>query len=97
MPYKGRRLSGDALARRIDAWAAAGVIEPSNAQALHLARSHPEWFDLSDRHLVLLGAGSEAGPLAWLAQWRANIVAIDLPRGPPGRRSRSGCAPATAS
>ena len=80
VPYRGRRLSGDALARRIDAWAAAGVIEASTAQALHLARSHPEWFDLSDRHLVLLGAGSEAGPLAWLASWRANIVAIDLPR-----------------
>jgi hypothetical protein len=67
VPYKGRRLHGDALARRIDAWAAAGVIEASNAQALHLARTHPEWFDLSDRHLLLLGAGSEAGPLAWLA------------------------------
>ncbi len=86
LPYKGRRLSGDALARRIDAWAAAGVIEPSHAQALHLARIHPEWFDLSDRHLVLLGAGSEAGPLAWLAQWRANIVAIDLPRGPTWKK-----------
>jgi hypothetical protein len=86
VPYKGRRLSGDALARRIDAWAAAGVIEPSNAQALHLARCHPEWFDLSDRHLVLLGAGSEAGPLAWLAQWRANIVAIDLARGPTWKK-----------
>ncbi len=78
VPYKGRRLSGDALARRIDAWAAAGVIEASNAQALHLARTHPGWFDLSDRHLVLLGAGSEAGPLEWLVQWRANVVAIDL-------------------
>jgi hypothetical protein len=86
VPYKGRRLSGDALARRIDAWAAAGVIEPSTAQALHLARGHPEWFDLSDRHLVLLGAGSEAGPLAWLAQWRANIVAIDLPRAPTWKK-----------
>jgi hypothetical protein len=81
VPYKGRRLGGDALARRIDAWAAAGVIEASNAQALHLARTNTEWFDLSDRHLVLLGAGSEAGPLAWLARWRANIVAIDLARG----------------
>lgn len=86
VPYKGRRLHGDALARRIDAWAAAGVIEPSAAQALHLARTHPEWFDLSDRHLVLLGAGSEAGPLAWLAQWRAHIVAVDLPRGPIWKR-----------
>jgi hypothetical protein len=86
VPYKGRRLHGDALARRIDAWAAAGVIEPSAAQALHGARTHPEWFDLSDRHLVLLGAGSEAGPLAWLAQWRAHIVAVDLPRGPIWKR-----------
>lgn len=80
VPYRGKRLAGDALARRIDAWAAAGVIEASTAAALHLARTHPEWFDLSDRHLVLLGAGSEAGPLAWLAGWRANIVAVDLPR-----------------
>jgi len=80
VPYKGRRLSGDALARRIDAWLASGIIEASNAEALHLARTHAEWFDLSDRHLVLLGAGSEAGPLDWLARWRANIVAVDLAR-----------------
>jgi hypothetical protein len=86
VPYKGRRLAGDALARRIDAWAAAGVIEASTAQALHLARRHPEWFDLSDRHLVLLGAGSEAGPLAWLASWRANVVAVDLPRASTWKR-----------
>ncbi len=86
VPYQGRRLAGDALARRIDAWAAAGVVEASHAQALHLARTHPEWFDLSDRHLVLLGAGSEAGPLAWLAGWRANIVAIDLARAPTWKK-----------
>jgi hypothetical protein len=80
VPYRGRMLHGDALARRIDAWAAAGVIEDSHAQALHLARTNPQWFDLSDRHVLLLGAGSEAGPLSWLASWRANIVAVDLPR-----------------
>jgi hypothetical protein len=86
VPYKGRRLSGDALARRIDAWLAGGIVEESHAQALHLARTHPEWFDLSDRHLVLLGAGSEAGPLGWLARWRANIVGIDLARAPTWRK-----------
>jgi hypothetical protein len=86
VPYRGRRLSGDALARRIDAWLAAGIVEASHAQALHLARCHPEWFDLSDRHLVLLGAGSEAGPLGWLASWRANIVGIDLARAPAWRK-----------
>jgi hypothetical protein len=41
--------------------------------------SHPEWFDLSDRTLVLFGAASEAGPLTWLSKWKANIVAVDLP------------------
>ncbi len=80
VPYKGRRLHGDALARQIDRWYAGGIIEASHAQALHLARDNPDWFDLSDRYMVLLGAGSEAGPLRWLAGWRANIVAIDLAR-----------------
>ena len=45
--------------------------------------AHPPEYPLAAHkvsHLVLLGAGSEAGPLAWLAQWRANIVAIDLAR-----------------
>jgi hypothetical protein len=35
---------------------------------------------------VLLGAGSEAGPVGWLAQWRANIVAIDLARAPARKK-----------
>ena len=80
VPYKGRRLYGDALARKIDQWEAAGICEPSHALALRLALLHPEWFDLSDRSVVLLGAGSEAGPLSWLLRWRANIVAVDLAR-----------------
>jgi hypothetical protein len=29
---------------------------------------------------VLLGAGSEAGPLSWLARWRARLVAVDINR-----------------
>lgn len=86
VPLRGRRLHGDALARQIDDWCGRGVIEPSCAQALHAARTHPEWFDLSDRHVALLGAGSEAGPLGWLAAWRANVVAVDLARGPVWKR-----------
>jgi len=80
VPYRGQRLHGDALARRIDAWERAGVCEPTHALALRELQQHPEWFDLSDRTIALLGAGSEAGPLSWLAQWRANLVAIDLPK-----------------
>lgn len=80
VPRRGRMLSGDALARQIDHWEQAGICEPAHAAALRDCLAHAEWFDLSDQHLVLLGAGSEAGPLGWLARWRANVVGIDLAR-----------------
>ncbi len=80
VPYNGSPLCGDALARQIDRWEVAGICEPAHAAALRDCLAHPEWFDLSDQHLVLLGAGSEAGPLAWLAKWRARLVAVDLAR-----------------
>ncbi|WP_109440488.1 hypothetical protein [Acinetobacter haemolyticus] len=79
IPYHGRKLQGDALLKQIDLWEQQQIIEPSHAKALRLLNQHPEWFDLSKRTMVLFGAGSEAGPLSWLAKWRANIVAIDLP------------------
>ena len=78
VPYRGKQLSGAALDERIDAWARGGIIEPGAAAALHRCSQNPEWFDLSDRTMVLLGAGSEAGPLPWLARWRANLVAVDI-------------------
>jgi hypothetical protein len=80
LPWQGRELQGDQARAVIDRWAHDGICEPGHAQALHRVLAHPEWFDLSDRCVVLLGAGSEAGPLAWLARWRARIVAVDLPR-----------------
>lgn len=80
LPYQGRELQGDQARAVITHWQAQGICEPGHAQALHRVLDHPEWFDLSDRTVVLLGAGSEAGPLSWLAQWRARIVAVDLPR-----------------
>jgi hypothetical protein len=86
VPYRGQRLEGSALAARIDDWNARGIIEPSAASALQRCMRHPEWFDLSDRTLVLLGAGSEAGPLRWLARWCANIVAVDIGREAVWRR-----------
>ena len=79
VPYKGQQLKGGALLAQIQTWLDAGVIEPSHAEALIACLEHPEWFDLSDRTMVLFGAASEAGPLTWLAQWKANIVAVDLP------------------
>lgn len=81
LPYRGSLLEGTALDDRIRAWEDAGVVEPGHAAALRRAAGHPEWFDLSDVHVVMLGAAAEAGPLAWLARWRANIVAVE-PRRP---------------
>jgi len=86
VPYRGELLQGEALAAQIDDWLARGIIEPSAAQALHRCLRHAEWFDLSDRTMVLLGAGSEAGPLRWLSRWRARIVAVDVPGEPVWRR-----------
>lgn len=79
IPYHGEKLQGEALLKQVQLWQDQGIIEPSHADALRAAQAHPEWFNLSDRTLVLFGAGSEAGPLMWLSKWKANIVAIDLP------------------
>ncbi|NHB58879.1 hypothetical protein [Acinetobacter shaoyimingii] len=79
VPYQGKNLQGAALLEQIQIWEDTGIIEPSHAQALRTVEAHPEWFDLSDRTMVLFGAASEAGPLTWLSQWKANIVALDLP------------------
>ena len=79
VPYQGKKLQGQALLTQIQRWEDMGIIEPSHADALRTAQAHPEWFNLSDRTLVLFGAGSEAGPLTWLSKWKANIVAVDLP------------------
>ena len=79
VPYQGQKLQGDALLEQIERWETQGIMETSHANALRECAVHPEWFDLSDRTTVLFGAASEAGPLTWLAKWKANIVAIDLP------------------
>lgn len=79
VPYQGQKLQGAALIQQLKQWQAAGTIEASHADAIRLCVEHPEWFDLSDRTMVLFGAASEAGPLTWLAKWKTNIVALDLP------------------
>ncbi|MBB5868670.1 hypothetical protein F4553_002049 [Allocatelliglobosispora scoriae] len=80
LPYQGNRLGGDDLRRRLDAWVAAGVIEPSCADAVRLVMANPDWLRLADRRVVVLGAGAEMGPLRSLLRWGAEVVAVDLPR-----------------
>ena len=79
LPYQGEKLSGDRLRRQVDAWVAAGTLEPSCAAALHRVVDEPDWLDLSDRAFALLGAGAEMGPLEPLSRWGAHVVAVDVP------------------
>jgi hypothetical protein len=82
VPYRGDRLHGDALLRQLDAWVAAGIIEPSCAEAVRTVQAHPEWLALPGRTVVVLGAGAEVGPLPALLSWGAQVIGVDL-RSPP--------------
>jgi hypothetical protein len=82
LPYHGELLRGGALLRRLEAWAADGVIEPSCADAVRTVTQHPEWLRLPGRTVAVLGAGAEVGPLATLLSWGAQVIAVDLPRPP---------------
>ena len=80
LPYRGDRLRGDALLRRLDTWVGSGVIEPSCAAAVATVAAHPEWLSLPGRTIAVLGAGAEVGPLVPLLSWGARVIAVDLPR-----------------
>ena len=80
LPYRGDRLRGGALLRRLDAWVGSGVIEPSCADAVRTVAAHPEWLRLPGRTIAVLGAGAEVGPLDPLLSWGARVIAVDLPR-----------------
>ncbi|RBY85339.1 hypothetical protein [Blastococcus sp. TF02A-26] len=86
LPYRGSRLRGDDLARRLDAWVVCGAMEPSAADAVRTVAAHPEWLALPDRTVVVLGAGAEMGPLTALLRWGARVAGVDLPREPLWRR-----------
>jgi len=86
LPLGGERLSGDALAHRLDAWAAGGVLEPSAAERVRTVMAHPEWLRLDGQTVVVLGAGAEMGPLQALLRWGARVAAVDLPRPDVWRR-----------
>src|SRR5580704_2527518 len=86
VPYRGERLQGDALLRRLEAWVSAGVIEPSCADAVREVAAHPDWLALPGRTVVVLGAGAEIGPLPVLLGWGVRVIGVDLPRPPIWQR-----------
>lgn len=80
VPYRGRRLFGDELRRQLRAWVDAGIAEPSFATAVEMVMDNPDWLDLSDTDVAVLGAGAEMGPTRSLLRWGARVHAVDLPR-----------------
>ena len=79
LPYRGRRLFGSDLRRQVDRWVGDGIAEPELAEAVHAVLDHPEWLDLRDLHLAVLGASAEMGPTRSLLRWGATVHAVDLP------------------
>jgi len=86
LPWRGQRLRGDDLHRRLAGWVDAGVIEPSCADAVRTVADHPEWLALPGHTVAVLGAGAEMGPLTALLRWGARVAAVDLPRPPLWQR-----------
>ena len=80
LPYRGKRLFGSDLRAQIDTWVADGIAEPSFGVALHTLMDNPDWLDLRDVDIALLGAAAEMGPTRSLLRWGARVHAVDLPR-----------------
>ena len=55
------------------------MAEPSFADAVRAVMAHPEWLNLQDVQVAVLGAGAEMGPLRQLLDWGATVYAVDLP------------------
>ncbi len=80
LPYRGERLRGPGVRRRVQRWVEAGVVEPSVAEAIEEVLAHPEWLRLEGHTVAVLGAGAEMGPLPSLMRWGARVAAVDLER-----------------
>ncbi len=80
VPYKGKRLSGEALSAQLKEWLGRGIIEPSHLAAIERLNQHPEWLDDTKNAYVLMGAGAEIGPYRVLLHLGATVVAVDLNR-----------------
>jgi hypothetical protein len=59
---------------------AGGHAEPSFGAAIHVVLDNPDWLDLHDVDIALLGAAAEMGPTRSLLRWGARVHAVDLPR-----------------
>jgi len=74
VPYQGVELTGAALQKQLDAWGAYGCMEHDAAAAIKGSAGSLE--TLQGQHFVVLGAGSELGPLKRLLQCGATVYAV---------------------
>ncbi|MDO8732384.1 MAG: hypothetical protein Q7L55_07425 [Actinomycetota bacterium] len=80
VPYGGQRLFDGDLRRQLELWVQAGIAEPEFAASLNLLLDNPDWLDLSDLEIAVLGAGAEMAPTRSLLRWGATVHAVDLPQ-----------------
>lgn len=80
VPYQGTLLRRATLLSQLNRWVDAGIVEPSFAVAISRVVAHPEWLALPGQRVMIIGAGSEMGPLQPLSQWGARLIAVDVPR-----------------
>ena len=73
LPYRGERLRGSALLRRLEAWVTAGVIEPSCAAAIQAVAANPGWLALAALlvHDLNTSSGGPAQAHPWQDEARA--------------------------
>eukprot|EP00391_Amoebophrya_sp_Ameob2_P013200 CAMPEP_0178988498 /NCGR_PEP_ID=MMETSP0795-20121207/3842_1 /TAXON_ID=88552 /ORGANISM="Amoebophrya sp., Strain Ameob2" /LENGTH=546 /DNA_ID=CAMNT_0020679775 /DNA_START=93 /DNA_END=1733 /DNA_ORIENTATION=+ len=74
VPYKGKNLAGADLADQLRQWADYGTCEADCVPKIE--RAAQDLGPLKDRWFVLLGAGSELGPLKPLLEQGARVVAV---------------------
>lgn len=86
VPYRGEALEGAQLRKQLERWVELGVAEPSFAAAIETVVLQPDWLDLSDWNIAVIGAGAALSAFVPLASWRANLAAVDAPA--PGVWSR---------
>lgn len=86
VPVNGKRLAGDDLLQQLDDWVRQGIVEPGFRDAITLVVRNPDWLDLSDITVAVLGAGAEMGPTLPLLRWGGHVIAVDLPNPAVWRR-----------
>ena len=80
LPFGTDLLRGAALHRQLDRWVAAGIVEPSLAEAVRLVMANPDWLRLDGHRVALLGAAAQMSPLGPLTRWGADVALVDVPR-----------------